>query len=131
MVSYIISLLRGTPLLAIRPLLEATPRQAMFDDHTLFVQYLRLNYEDPDERGTARRKLDSLRQIGSASSYFAEFQRMAGSRTRCDKAIKGLKPYLKDELARLGERPVSLTNPFNSVTLCSFCDTQHLRREAY
>ena len=73
-VSYMISLLRGTPLLAIRPLLETTPRQSMFEDNSLFVKYLRLNYGDPDERGTARRKLDSLRQISSASAYFAELQ---------------------------------------------------------
>lgn len=73
-VSYMISLLRGMPLAAIRPQLSMYPRPAMLDNHGLFMAYLRTNYGDPDERGTARRNLKALVQTGSASAYFAEFQ---------------------------------------------------------
>lgn len=73
-VSYMISLLRGSPLLAVRPLMSAVPRPFILEDHRSFVDYLRTNYGDPDEKGTARRKLKALRQTSSASAYFAEFQ---------------------------------------------------------
>ena len=115
-VSYMISLLRGTPLLAVRPLLSEIPRPIMLEDFVLFVEYLRTNYGDPDEKGTARRKLKSLRQVGPASSYFAEFQQyisILGWKDQdpiVDRAIDGLKPYLKDEVARTGLQPRSLTD---------------------
>jgi hypothetical protein len=115
-VSYIISLLRGTPLLAIRPLLSFDPRPYFLDNHRLFVEYLQTNYGDPDEKGTARRKLKNLRQITSASAYFAEFQQyiaILGWKDQdpiIDKAIDGLKSYLKDEVARSGHRPNTLSD---------------------
>jgi len=99
-----ISLLRGTPLLAVRPLLSQIPSPIILEDFTLFVDYLRTNYGDPDEKGTARRKLKALRQVGPASSYFAEFQQyiaILGWKDQdpiVDRAIHGLKPYLKDEV---------------------------------
>jgi hypothetical protein len=115
-VSYMISLLRGTPLLAVRPLLSQIPRPIILEDFALFVDYLRTNYGDPDEKGTARRKLKALRQIGPASSYFAEFQQyiaIPGWKDQdpiVDRAIDGLKPYLKDEVARTGLQPRSLSD---------------------
>jgi len=115
-VSYMISLLRGTPLLAERPLLSQIPRPIILEDFTLFVDYLRTNYGDPDEKGTARRKLKALRQVGPASSYFAEFQQyiaIPGWKDQdpiVDRAIDGLKPYLKDEVARTGLQPRSLSD---------------------
>jgi len=115
-VSYMISLLRGTPLLAVRPLLSQIPRPIILEDFALFVDYLRTNYGDPDEKGTARRKLKALRQIGPASSYFAEFQQyiaILGWKDQdpiVDRAIDGLKPYLKDEVARTGLQPRSLSD---------------------
>jgi hypothetical protein len=114
-VSYMISLLRDTPLMAIRPLLSIVPRPLVIDNYYLFVDYLQTNYGDPDERGTARRKLKALRQTGPASAYFAEFQQyiaILGWRDQdpiIDKAVEGLKPYLKDEIARAGHQPVTLT----------------------
>jgi hypothetical protein len=115
-VSYIISLLRGTPLLAVRPLLSFVPRPYFLDNHRLFVEYLQTNYGDPDEKGTARRKLKNLRQTTSASAYFAEFQQyiaILGWKDQdpiIDKAIDGLKSYLKDEVARSGHRPNTLSD---------------------
>src|SRR5690348_12715153 len=47
-VSYMISFLRDTPLLAIRPLLSEVPRPAILDNYQSFVDYLRTNYGDPD-----------------------------------------------------------------------------------
>jgi len=111
-----ISLLRGTPLLAVRPLLSQIPSPIILEDFTLFVDYLRTNYGDPDEKGTARRKLKALRQIGPASSYFAEFQQyiaILGWKDQdpiVDRAIDGLKPYLKDEVAKTGLQPRSLSD---------------------
>jgi hypothetical protein len=113
-VSYMVSLLRGTPLLAVRPLLSFDPRPIILDNHRSFVQYLQTNYGDPDERGTARRKLKALRQNGPASSYFAELQQYIAvlgwvdQDPIIDRAIDGLKPYLKDEIARAGHRPQTL-----------------------
>jgi hypothetical protein len=115
-VSYMVSLLRGTPLLAVRPLLAYDPRPYFLDNHRLFVEYLQTNYGDPDEKGTARRKLKNLRQITSASAYFAEFQQyiaILGWKDQdpiIDKAIDGLKSYLKDEVARSGHRPNTLSD---------------------
>jgi hypothetical protein len=59
-VSYMISLLRDTPLLAIRPLLSEYPRPFILEDYPAFVKHLRTNYGDPDEKGTARRRLKAL-----------------------------------------------------------------------
>ena len=115
-VSYMISLLRGTPLLAVRPLMSYDPRPIMLDSHRLFVEYLQTNYGDPDEKGTARRKLKNLRQNGPASTYFAELQQyiaILGWKDQdpiIDRAIDGLKPYLKDEVARAGHRPETLAD---------------------
>jgi hypothetical protein len=114
-VSYMISLLRGTPLLAVRPLLSFVPRPYFLDNHRLFIEYLQTNYGDPDEKGTARRKLKNLRQTTSASAYFAEFQQYIAilgwvdQDPIIDKALDGLKPYLKDEVARSGHRPNTLS----------------------
>ena len=122
-VSYMISLLRGTPLLAVRPLLSQIPRPVILEDFTLFVAYLRTNYGDPDEKGTARRKLKALRQVGPASSYFAEFQQyiaIPGWKDQdpiVDRAIDGLKPYLKDEVARTGLQPRSLSDLISFIVL--------------
>lgn len=113
-VSYMISLLRGTPLLAVRPFLSHDPRPLFLDSHLLFVDYLRTNYGDSDEKGTARRKLKALRQSGPASAYFAELQQyiaVLGWKEHepiIDRAIDGLRPYLKDEVARSGLEFASL-----------------------
>jgi hypothetical protein len=79
-----------------------------------FIEYLRVNYGNPDKRGAACRALKSLRQTGPASAYFAEFQQYIAilgwvyQDPIVDKAISGLKSNLKDELARNGARPETL-----------------------
>ena len=55
-VSYTISLLRGTPLLAVQPLLSFDSQSVFLNNHRLFIQYLQTNYGDPNEKGTARKK---------------------------------------------------------------------------
>ncbi len=119
--SYMISLLRDTPLLAIRPIMSALPRAEMLDDHKKLIEYLRINYGDPDEKGTARRKLKGVRQNGSASAYFAELQQyiaILGWKEQeqiVDRAIDGLKPHLKDEIARSGLLPQTLAELIDFV----------------
>lgn len=116
-----ISLLRDTPLLAIRPIMSALPRAEMLDDHKKLIEYLRINYGDPDEKGTARRKLKGVRQNGSASAYFAELQQyiaILGWKEQeqiVDRAIDGLKPHLKDEIARSGLLPQTLAELIDFV----------------
>lgn len=115
-ISYMVSYLRDAPLLAVRPLLQENPRPEMLEVYTDFIAYLRSNYGDPDEKGTARRKLKSLHQVGSASSYFAEFQQYVAilgwkdQEPIVDKAIEGLRPNLKDEIARQGYEAETLTD---------------------
>ena len=69
-----VSFLQGTPMVAIRPYIMSDPHPNFLKDFDLFVAYLRTNYGDPDELGTARRKLKALHQTSSAASYFAKFQ---------------------------------------------------------
>ena len=105
-VNYMISYLRGTPLEAVRPYLNARPRPRCITDYDEFITYLRSNFGDPDEIGTTRRKYKSLCQTGPASAYFSELQQylaILGYKDQdpiVDHAIDGLKSWLKDELAR-------------------------------
>ena len=115
-INYMISFLRKSPLLAIRPHLAEYPRPDFLNNYLLFQQYLRTSYGDPDELGTARRKYRACVQKGSASSYFSELRQYLAvlgwgenSEPVVDKAIEGLKPSLKDELARKEHRPTSLS----------------------
>lgn len=115
-INYMISFLRKSPLLAIRPHLNDFPRPNFLIDYLEFVDYLRTSYGDPDEQGTARRKYRACIQKGSASSYFSELRQYLAvlgwsehSEPVVDKAIEGLKPSLKDELARKEDRPSSLS----------------------
>ena len=73
-INYMVSFLRGTPMVAICPYIMSDPCPDFLEDFDLFVAYLRTNYGDPDELGTARRKLKALCQTSSAASYFAKFQ---------------------------------------------------------
>ena len=60
-----LSFLRGTPIVAVRPHLMADPRPDFLKNSDLFVAYLCTDYGDPNKLGTARRKLKSLRQMSS------------------------------------------------------------------
>ena len=104
-VNYMISYLRGTPLDAISPYLTALPRPSFIESYDEFIAYLRSNFGDPDEIGTTRRKYKALRQTTSAAAYFAELQQYLAINYKdqdpiVDNAIDGLKPFLKDELAK-------------------------------
>jgi hypothetical protein len=115
-VGYMVSLLRDAPLAGVRPLLKQVPRLAMFDDYDLFLAWMRRHYGDPNERGTARRKLKALWQTTSASAYLSEFQQyitILGWQDQepiIDKAIEGLRTNLKDEIVRQGHNPNSLAD---------------------
>jgi hypothetical protein len=115
-INYMISLLRDSPLLAVQPLLMRFPWPVQLIDLASFSDYLRVNYGDPDEKGTARRGLKALKQTGLASAYFAEFQQYVAilgwqdQEPIVDRAVDGLKPHLKDELARIGHVPQTLAN---------------------
>ena len=115
MIGYMVALLRGTALMAVRPHLVAEIRPSFLLSYPVFIEYLKTNFGDPDEKGTARRKLKLLRQTSSASAYFSEFQQYIAilgwidQDPIIDKAVEGLKPSLKDELARHGRRPDTLT----------------------
>lgn len=108
-VAYACSLLRDTPLDAVRPAL-ANAEDPKMKSYSLFIKYLKENFGDPDEKGTARRELRQLRQTSSAADYFAKFNQYIAvlgwtdSEQLVDRAIVGLKPYLKDELARQSDK---------------------------
>ena len=93
-VSYMISYLRGIAMDAVRPIasMSTMPDELLTVD--AFVEYLRANFGDPDERGTARRKLKALRQTGTASEYFSRFWELIA--VLAEKA-RGLQ--LEDEVA--------------------------------
>ena len=99
-VSYTISLLRGTPLLAVQPLLSFDSQPVFLNNHRLFIQYPKTNYGDPNEKGTARKKLKSQKQTGPALAYFAKFPQyiallsLLDQDPIIDEAIDGLKPFL-------------------------------------
>lgn len=107
-VNYVISLLRDKALLAITPFIQSEDPDPMLSDYSAFVKYLRVNFGDPDEKGSARRKLKSLKQVNSASEYFAEFRQFIAilgwkdEEPIADRAQDGLKSNLKDEIARHG-----------------------------
>lgn len=85
----------------------------MFASWNSFKTELNTMYGDIDEIRTAERKLNNLKQIGSATDYAAKFQQYA-ARTdwnyESQKAVywMGLKDRVKDALV-LGGRPKTLT----------------------
>lgn len=107
-VTFMMSYLRGVALDAVRPLSTAIPPALELSSRDAFVRYLKDNFGDPDERGTARRHLKELKQTGTASEYFARMRELIavlGWRDQepiVDKAIDGLSSTMKDELARHG-----------------------------
>ena len=113
-VHFIISYLRGIALDAVRPLLGQEDDLDNIDDpvelasKAAFFDYLRSSFGDPDEKGTARRKLTTLKQTSNASAYFAKFRELIAILGWKDqepivfRAIDGLTPSLKDEIARSG-----------------------------
>jgi hypothetical protein len=110
-IRYELSLFRDAPLNAVQPhlLKERSELPAWLTSLDRLHEYIRTNYGDPDERGTAERKLQTLHQTGSASAYFAEFQQYSAILGWEDEplvalATRGLSEYIKDLLAQRGKR---------------------------
>ena len=105
-VNYMISYLSGFALDAVRPFIDTSPTPVEISTKEEFVRYLRSNFGDPDIKGSTIRKLRNLVQKGSAAEYFSRFREyiaVLGFREELqlvDRAIQGLKPEIKDELAR-------------------------------
>ena len=117
-VHFAISFLRETPLLAVQPHIANGPGSypEFLQTFDSFADYLRRSYGDPDERGTAKRKLRGLVQTGAASDYFAEFNHHAAvlgwkdEEPIIEQAMYGLKDHLKDEIARSGKDFTTLSD---------------------
>ena len=108
MVTYMISYLRGFAMDGVRPLVEMSETPWELETKENFVEYLKANYGDPDEKGTARRRLNELDQTGSAAEYFSHLRELFAILGWTDqgpivaRAIEGLSSDLKDEVARHG-----------------------------
>jgi hypothetical protein len=105
-VNYMISYLSGFALDAVRPFIDTSPTPVEISTKEEFVRYLRSNFGDPDIKGSTIRKLRNLSQKGSAAEYFSRFREyiaVLGFQEELqlvDRAIQGLKPEIKDEIAR-------------------------------
>ena len=108
-VSAMISYLRGSALQSVRPLVAIRPWPVELQSVAAFSRYLKSSFGDPDERGTAKRQLRGLRQTKSAAEHFAKVRELVAVAGFTDQvaivdwAIHGLKPHLKDEIAKQGE----------------------------
>lgn len=86
----------------------------IFTDFDYFAKRLKETFGNPDEKRTAERQLQHLRQKGSASKYATEFQQViAKTGWEDDDALMaafyaGLKDDVKDELSK-EERPELLS----------------------
>ena len=107
-VAYMISYLRGMAADAIQPLVGISPTPYELSTVVDFVEFLRSNFGDPDEKGSAATKLDELVQNHTAAEYFARFREIIavlGWREQeqlVHRAKKGLNSELQDEMARCG-----------------------------
>jgi hypothetical protein len=106
-VAYMTTFLRGSALDAVRPLIN-DPFALEMTSVEEFMEYLLVNFGNPDEKGTAKRKLKLLRQTGTASQYFGKFQGLMATigwkdpEAIVDKAQEGLSSKMKDAVARSG-----------------------------
>ena len=102
------SYLRGSALDSVRALETISPPATKLLSMGAFVQYLQDSYGNPDEAGTAQRKLKALRQTGTAAEYFSKLRELIAILGWIDQgpiifnAIDGLSSDLKDEIARSG-----------------------------
>jgi hypothetical protein len=86
----------------------------IFDDYTNFIDAIKTTFGQVDEKQAAGRKLRQLQQRGPASTYASEFQQIITKLTWDDEAYvevfyNGLKEDVKDEIARMDERPSELS----------------------
>ena len=104
-VYYAIALLKGTAFAYVEPFLEKDDPPAWMTDFTLFANQLKKVFGDPDLVGNVTYKLRSLRQTGSATSYAAEFRRLAsqlewGNQALLSQFLEGLKESVQDEIIK-------------------------------
>ncbi|KAJ6138759.1 Retrotransposon polyprotein [Penicillium samsonianum] len=89
-----------------------TTTTEVFGGYYNFRKHLKRTFGDIDAARTAERKLQKIRQQTSASVYASEFQQIISYLDLPDRAYipyfeAGLKPDVKDELARI-DRPDTL-----------------------
>ena len=102
-INFVIGYLREDAYRWIEPHLELRSN-LYFQDFATFIAALLAAKGDPDAINTYTRKLEALKQTGSASTYTTEFYRLAAYLTWNDSALlaqykRGLKPEIKDALA--------------------------------
>lgn len=107
-VLYTGSYLRDTALLWFQPFVTANPQPSFMRSFDLFKAELHKAFGDPDEEATAERQLYAVRQRGSATTYLAEFQRLAvlvkwNDEAKAAHFYRGLHDNIKDELSRTGK----------------------------
>lgn len=90
----------------------STTTADIFSNYNKFRQHLERTFGDIDATRTAERKLQKIRQQTSVSVYASEFQQIISYLDLPDRAYilyfeAGLKPDVKDELARI-DRPETL-----------------------
>ena len=86
----------------------------IFSSFAIFAEGLKKTFGNPDEERTAERKLEHLKQKGSASKYAAEFRQATSKLDWEDNNLmawfyRGLKEEVKDELVR-EKRPDDFTD---------------------
>lgn len=102
----------------------------LIHNYTKFQRQMNRVFGDVDEERTAERRLQALRQTGSAAEYAAKFQQY-GAKTQWDDAAltaqfyRGLKERVKDDIAR-GDRPTSL---HSMITMAVRVDNRQYERE--
>ena len=107
-VAYMTSYLRGSALDLVRALKTISPPATESLSMATSVQYLQDSYGDPDEAGTAQRKLKALRQTGTAAEYFSKLRELIAILGWINQgpiifnAVDGLSSDLKDEIAQSG-----------------------------
>lgn len=82
---------------------DATNR--IFNSFTVFADDLKKTFGNPDEKRSAERKLETLKQKGSASEYASRFRQITSKLDWEDENLmawfyRGLKEEVKDDLAR-------------------------------
>jgi len=103
-VIWVVGYLRDAALRSVQLLLDADSEEVSTVEN--LFQYLRTTFGDPDERGTAQRKFDRLRQTGTAAEYFVKVRELIAvlgwpqDGPVLHRVQNGLDSRIKDEIAR-------------------------------
>lgn len=112
-IAYAVSYLRGPALLWAEP--KSKDGQMQYQQWDAFEKAITSAFGDPDPTQTARAKLSSLTQKGSASTYWSEFQTLSA---RCEwedsylmyRFVGGLKDHLREKHAYMDKQPDTLSS---------------------